>query len=168
MRRVPDESWHIFRRYTDFSRLHDKVRHRWLMSADQAMWRFAHFFLSISFWGNLTLCLYVYLQLKEIFPVFNFVLPPKRWFNNFNAEFLEERQLGLQDFLQHLVAQKYMRNRYLWHYASFFSSVFFFRDRAGWISVWMPNHLSVCQKAKYCFYRPQLRILNSPVTIETF
>jgi len=27
---------------------------------------------------------------------------------------------------------------------------------------------SVCQKAKYCFYRPQLRILNSPVTIETY
>ncbi|XDV26867.1 hypothetical protein PO909_030494 [Leuciscus waleckii] len=72
VRRAPDESWHIFRRYTDFSGLHDK--------------------------------------LKEIFPAFNFVLPPKRWFNNFNAEFLEERQLGLQDFLQHLVAQKYLRN----------------------------------------------------------
>ncbi|XP_067309265.1 sorting nexin-16-like [Pseudorasbora parva] len=72
VRRAPDESWHIFRRYTDFSRLHDK--------------------------------------LKETFPVFNVVLPPKRWFKNFNAEFLEERQLGLQDFLQHLVAQKDMIN----------------------------------------------------------
>ncbi|XP_048020402.1 sorting nexin-16-like isoform X2 [Megalobrama amblycephala] len=72
VRRAPDESWHIFRRYTDFSRLHDKLR--------------------------------------EIFPVFKFVLPPKRWFKNFNSEFLEERQLGLQDFLQHLVAQKDMRN----------------------------------------------------------
>ncbi|ROJ13805.1 Sorting nexin-16 [Anabarilius grahami] len=75
VRRAPDESWHIFRRYTDFSRLQDKLR--------------------------------------EIFPVFKFVLPPKRWFKNFNSEFLEERQLGLQDFLQHLVAQKDMRNRYL-------------------------------------------------------
>lgn len=46
--------------------------------------------------------------------------------------------------------------------------IFFFRDRAGWISIWMPNHLSVCQKAKYCFYRSQLRILNSPVTIVTY
>ncbi|XP_039517233.1 sorting nexin-16-like [Pimephales promelas] len=72
VRRAPDESWHIFRRYTDFSRLHDK--------------------------------------LKEMFPVFDFVLPPKRWFNNFSAEFLEERQLGLQDFLQHLVARKDLRN----------------------------------------------------------
>ncbi|KAL1279906.1 hypothetical protein QQF64_014506 [Cirrhinus molitorella] len=72
VKRAPDESWHIFRRYTDFSRLHDK--------------------------------------LKEMFPSFNFVLPSKRWFNNFSAEFLEERQLGLQDFLQNLVAQKDVRN----------------------------------------------------------
>lgn len=70
--RAPDESWHIFRRYTDFSRLHDK--------------------------------------LKEMFPAFGFVLPPKRWFNNFSAEFLEERQLGLHDFLQTLVAEKDVRN----------------------------------------------------------
>lgn len=28
VKRAPEESWHIFRRYTDFSRLHDKVRHR--------------------------------------------------------------------------------------------------------------------------------------------
>jgi len=55
----------------------------------------------------------LYLQLKEMFPVFDFVLPPKRWFNNFSAEFLEERQLGLQDFLQHLVARKDLRNRYI-------------------------------------------------------
>ncbi|XP_051556471.1 sorting nexin-16-like [Myxocyprinus asiaticus] len=70
--RTQDESWVIFRRYTDFSQLHDK--------------------------------------LKETFPVFNFVLPPKRWFKNFSTEFLEERQQGLQDFLQDLVANKDVNN----------------------------------------------------------
>ncbi|KAI7809602.1 putative sorting nexin-16-like [Triplophysa rosa] len=69
---APDQSWFIFRRYTDFSQLHDK--------------------------------------LKEMFPVFNFSLPPKRWFNNFSAEFLEERRLGLQDCLQNLVANKDVLN----------------------------------------------------------
>ncbi|XP_059358340.1 sorting nexin-16-like isoform X3 [Carassius carassius] len=78
VKRAPEESWHIFRRYTDFSRLHDK--------------------------------------LKEAFPSFNFTLPPKRWFKNFSAEFLEERQLGLQNFLQNLIAHKDVRIRYL-HYA---------------------------------------------------
>ncbi|XP_043117373.1 sorting nexin-16-like isoform X2 [Puntigrus tetrazona] len=71
VKRAPEESWHIFRRYTDFSQLHDK--------------------------------------LKEVFPSFDFVLPPKRWFNNFSAEFLDERQLGLQNFLQNLVAHKDVR-----------------------------------------------------------
>ncbi|XP_026063076.1 sorting nexin-16 [Carassius auratus] len=71
VKRAPEESWHIFRRYTDFSRLHDK--------------------------------------LKEAFPSFNFTLPPKRWFKNFSAEFLEERQLGLQNFLQSLSAHKEVR-----------------------------------------------------------
>ncbi|XP_059358339.1 sorting nexin-16-like isoform X2 [Carassius carassius] len=71
VKRAPEESWHIFRRYTDFSRLHDK--------------------------------------LKEAFPSFNFTLPPKRWFKNFSAEFLEERQLGLQNFLQNLIAHKDVR-----------------------------------------------------------
>ncbi|KAA0718926.1 Sorting nexin-16 [Triplophysa tibetana] len=48
--------------------------------------------------------------LKELFPVSNFSLPSKRWFNNFSTEFLEERRLGLQDFLQNLVANKDVLN----------------------------------------------------------
>ncbi|XP_062376728.1 sorting nexin-16 [Sardina pilchardus] len=68
-----DESWVIFRRYTDFSRLNDK--------------------------------------LKEMFPGFRLALPPKRWFkDNYECDFLEERQLGLQAFLQNLVAHKDIAN----------------------------------------------------------
>ncbi|KAF6101200.1 sorting nexin 16 [Phyllostomus discolor] len=45
--------------------------------------------------------------LKEMFPGFRLALPPKRWFkDNYNADFLEDRQLGLQAFLQNLVAHK--------------------------------------------------------------
>ncbi|XP_055058819.2 sorting nexin-16 [Misgurnus anguillicaudatus] len=68
VKRAPDHSWVIFRRYTDFSQLHDKLR--------------------------------------EMFPLFTFSLPPKRWFKNFSAEFLEERKVALEDFLQSLVANK--------------------------------------------------------------
>lgn len=72
-RRSPDESWVVFRRYTDFSRLNDK--------------------------------------LKEMFPGFRLALPPKRWFkDNYEYDFLEERQLGLQAFLQNLVAHKDIAN----------------------------------------------------------
>ncbi|XP_061112131.1 sorting nexin-16-like [Conger conger] len=67
--RKGQESWVVFRRYTDFSRLNSK--------------------------------------LKDKFPGFSFSLPPKRWFkDNYDTEFLEERQLGLQVFLQNLVARK--------------------------------------------------------------
>ncbi|XP_072543091.1 sorting nexin-16-like isoform X1 [Salminus brasiliensis] len=73
VRRAPDESWVIFRRYADFSRLNDK--------------------------------------LKEMFPKFRLALPPKRWFkDNYDMNFLEERQLGLQAFLQNLVAHKDITN----------------------------------------------------------
>lgn len=73
VRRAPDESWVVFRRYMDFSRLNDK--------------------------------------LKEIFPKFRLSLPPKRRFkDNYDMKFLEERQVGLQAFLQNLVAQKDMTN----------------------------------------------------------
>ncbi|KAJ8336847.1 hypothetical protein SKAU_G00380670 [Synaphobranchus kaupii] len=69
VRKSQEESWVVFRRYTDFSRLNSK--------------------------------------LKEMFPGFRFSLPPKRWFkDNYDTEFLEERQLGLQSFLQNLVAHK--------------------------------------------------------------
>ncbi|XP_056100478.1 sorting nexin-16 isoform X2 [Rhinichthys klamathensis goyatoka] len=69
VRKTLDESWVVFRRYTDFSRLNDK--------------------------------------LKEMFPGFRLALPPKRWFkDNYETDFLEDRQLGLQAFLQNLVAHK--------------------------------------------------------------
>ncbi|KAK6492311.1 sorting nexin-16-like isoform X1 [Huso huso] len=73
VRKSPEESWVVFRRYTDFSRLNDK--------------------------------------LKEMFPGFRLALPPKRWFkDNYNSDFLEDRQLGLQAFLQNLVAHKDIAN----------------------------------------------------------
>lgn len=69
VRKTSDESWVVFRRYADFSRLNDK--------------------------------------LKEMFPGFRLSLPPKRWFkDNYDSDFLEDRQLGLQAFLQNLVAHK--------------------------------------------------------------
>ncbi|XP_037612632.1 sorting nexin-16 isoform X1 [Sebastes umbrosus] len=73
VRKTPDESWVVFRRYTDFSRINDK--------------------------------------LKEMFPGFRLALPPKRWFkDNYDTDFLEDRQLGLQAFLQNLVAHKDIAN----------------------------------------------------------
>ncbi|XP_051542597.1 sorting nexin-16 isoform X2 [Myxocyprinus asiaticus] len=73
VKKTPEESWVVFRRYTDFSRLNDK--------------------------------------LKEMFPGFRLSLPPKRWFkDNYETDFLEDRQLGLQAFLQNLVAHKDIAN----------------------------------------------------------
>uniref|UniRef100_A0A3Q4H4D3 Sorting nexin-16 n=1 Tax=Neolamprologus brichardi TaxID=32507 RepID=A0A3Q4H4D3_NEOBR len=73
VRKTLDESWVVFRRYADFSRLNDK--------------------------------------LKEMFPGFRLSLPPKRWFkDNYDSNFLEDRQLGLQAFLQNLVAHKDIAN----------------------------------------------------------
>lgn len=73
VKKTQDESWVVFRRYTDFSRLNDK--------------------------------------LKEMFPGFRLSLPPKRWFkDNYDSDFLEDRQLGLQAFLQNLVAHKDIAN----------------------------------------------------------
>ncbi|XP_016042358.1 sorting nexin-16 isoform X2 [Erinaceus europaeus] len=49
--------------------------------------------------------------LKDMFPGFRLALPPKRWFkDNYNADFLEDRQLGLQAFLQNLIAHKDIAN----------------------------------------------------------
>ncbi|KAF7708937.1 sorting nexin-16 isoform X1 [Silurus meridionalis] len=73
VKKTQEESWVVFRRYTDFSRLNDK--------------------------------------LKEMFPGFRLSLPPKRWFkDNYDTDFLEDRQLGLQAFLQNLVAHKDIAN----------------------------------------------------------
>lgn len=58
-------------------------------------------------------------QLKEMFPKFSLCLPPKRRFkDNYDMNFLEQRQVGLQAFLQNLVTQKDMTNWYLrtWNY----------------------------------------------------
>ncbi|GAA6081650.1 sorting nexin-16 isoform X1 [Tachysurus ichikawai] len=50
-------------------------------------------------------------ELKETFPGFRLSLPPKRWFkDNYDTDFLEDRQLGLQAFLQNLVAHKDIAN----------------------------------------------------------
>ncbi|KAJ8376921.1 hypothetical protein SKAU_G00075010 [Synaphobranchus kaupii] len=73
VKKTQEESWVVFRRYTDFSRMNDK--------------------------------------LKEMFPGFRLSLPPKRWFkDNYNSDFLEDRQLGLQVFLQNMVAHKDIAN----------------------------------------------------------
>ncbi|XP_076827228.1 sorting nexin-16 isoform X2 [Brachyhypopomus gauderio] len=73
VKKTQEETWVVFRRYTDFSRLNEK--------------------------------------LKEMFPGFRLSLPPKRWFkDNYNTDFLEDRQLGLQAFLQNLVAHKDIAN----------------------------------------------------------
>lgn len=48
-----------------------------------------------------------------MFPGFRLSLPPKRWFkDNYDTDFLEDRQLGLQAFLQNLVAHKDIANWY--------------------------------------------------------
>ncbi|XP_074672816.1 sorting nexin-16 isoform X1 [Strix aluco] len=84
VKRSPEESWVVFRRYTDFSRLNDKIHEITTASAK---------------------------KLKDMFPGFRLALPPKRWFkDNYNPDFLEDRQLGLQAFLQNLVAHKDIAN----------------------------------------------------------
>lgn len=46
-------------------------------------------------------------QLQYLFPNFRLALPPKRWFgNNFDPMFLEDRQLGLQAFLNNICGHK--------------------------------------------------------------
>lgn len=58
---------------------------------------------------NYFICMFShpFVQLKEMFPGFRLALPPKRWFkDNYDEEFLEERQIGLQTFLQNLTVHK--------------------------------------------------------------
>lgn len=62
----------------------------------------------------LCVCVCVCVQLKEMFPGFRLSLPPKRWFkDNYDSDFLEDRQLGLQAFMQNLVAHKDIANWYV-------------------------------------------------------
>lgn len=46
-------------------------------------------------------------KLKLVFPTFHFALPPKRWFrDNFDKSFLEDRQLGLQAFIDSVLCHR--------------------------------------------------------------
>ncbi|KAK3578961.1 hypothetical protein CHS0354_034749 [Potamilus streckersoni] len=66
---VKNDSWFVFRRYTDFTQLQDK--------------------------------------LKKLFPGLRFKLPPKRWFkDNYEKDFLEDRLLGLQTFVNSILCHK--------------------------------------------------------------
>jgi len=50
-------------------------------------------------------------QLRDLFPNMRLVLPPKRWIrNNYDAEFLKERQCGLQAFLNNVTCHRDLCN----------------------------------------------------------
>lgn len=50
-------------------------------------------------------------ELKLLFPNFDLALPPRRWFKGSDdSAFLEERQVGLQSFLQRLLSRKEIMN----------------------------------------------------------
>lgn len=71
-----------------------------------------------------------------MFPGFRLALPPKRWFkDNYDSDFLEDRQLGLQAFLQNLVAHKDIANRYV-----------------TWLSVSPANNKNRAPRLYYCTY----------------
>ena len=58
------------------------------------------------------LFIFYFFQLKTIFPKSNFKLPSKKWFgNNLDPIFLEQRQLGLQLFLNNILSLKYILKR---------------------------------------------------------
>uniref|UniRef100_A0A3B4WDJ6 Sorting nexin-16 n=1 Tax=Seriola lalandi dorsalis TaxID=1841481 RepID=A0A3B4WDJ6_SERLL len=114
VRKTPDESWVVFRRYADFSRLNDK--------------------------------------LKEMFPGFRLSLPPKRWFkDNYDSDFLEDRQLGLQAFLQNLVAHKDIANCRCFHCPQT-SSVL--------LSSILPSLQAFCETLEESNYRLQKELLE--------
>ncbi|XP_013382976.1 sorting nexin-16-like isoform X2 [Lingula anatina] len=71
VQRGPEESWFVFRRYTDFVRINR--------------------------------------QLSKLFPGFRLALPPKRWFrDNYDVNFLEDRMLGLQAFINNILGHREM------------------------------------------------------------
>ncbi|GFN74841.1 sorting nexin [Plakobranchus ocellatus] len=46
-------------------------------------------------------------QLKELFPNVRLALPPKRWFrSNFDPDFLQDRKVGLQEFLENVTGHR--------------------------------------------------------------
>ncbi|RUS73606.1 hypothetical protein EGW08_018629 [Elysia chlorotica] len=46
-------------------------------------------------------------QLRELFPNMRLALPPKRWFrSNFDPDFLQDRKVGLQDFLENVTGHR--------------------------------------------------------------
>ncbi|XP_051252230.1 sorting nexin-16-like isoform X2 [Dicentrarchus labrax] len=101
------DSWVIFRRYTDFSRLSDKSTGSKLL--DRCAGLHSLLLPNIVFSPEHihlnSACLH--LTLKELFPSFSLALPSKRWFkDNYDEAFLEERQIGLQTFLQNLTLHK--------------------------------------------------------------
>lgn len=69
VQRTEGDSWYVFRRYTDFVRLNERVKKR--------------------------------------FPGLSLALPPKRWFkDNYDKNFLEDRLLGLQAFVDNCTSHK--------------------------------------------------------------
>ena len=52
-------------------------------------------------------------QLEEMFPHFRLALPPKKWFgDNYDPDFLEDRVLGLQAFINNIIGHRDVSNRY--------------------------------------------------------
>ncbi|XP_078607091.1 uncharacterized protein LOC144879475 isoform X3 [Branchiostoma floridae x Branchiostoma japonicum] len=86
-----DEGWFVFRRYSDFQRLNEKLKarfpgYRFGLSDDEEN--------SDGVVG----------KLRNLFPTFRLALPPKRWFkDNFDPTFLEDRILGLQAFVNNVI-----------------------------------------------------------------
>ncbi|XP_045192373.2 sorting nexin-16-like [Mercenaria mercenaria] len=95
-----NDNWFVFRRYTDFVQLQQKV--------------------------------------KKLFPMFRLPLPPKRWFrNNFEKEFVEDRMLGLQAFVDSILCHSGLCN------CIPVQEFFCFRDPPG-------PHDSVEESRAYC------------------
>ncbi|XP_066289807.1 sorting nexin-16-like isoform X2 [Branchiostoma lanceolatum] len=86
-----DEGWFVFRRYSDFQRLNDKLKARY------PGYRFGLYDDEENNDG-------VVGKLRNLFPTFRLALPPKRWFkDNFDPTFLEDRILGLQAFVNNVI-----------------------------------------------------------------
>jgi PX domain len=76
------DCWFVFRRYTDFVRLYNRVRIIGVSEDKIYKTRF---------------------QLKTDFPDLELPLPRKRWFgDNFNPSFIHERTMGLQQFIDYM------------------------------------------------------------------